>query len=189
MDADSRSLRALVEAAIFASPEPVTIRQLARALTADETAVLQAIEEIRTEHSGPEHGVFVREVRGGYQLGIKPEHKEALHEVLRGLRPRAPLSLAALQTLAIVAYRQPISAPAIQAIRRVEGAGVLQTLLKRQLIAAAGHSKDAGRALRYKTTRQFLVDFGLKDLSELPELQEFAELREQCARTSSFMAT
>lgn len=94
------------------------------------------------------------------------------------MRPRAPLSLPALQTLAIIAYKQPISAPEIQAIRRVEGAGVLATLLKRKLIAPAGCQNETGHALLYKTTSLFLKDFGLKGLRDLPALEEFGELRE-----------
>jgi segregation and condensation protein B len=171
------SLRPLIEAVLFASPEPVTVRQLARALIQDEAVVVDVIESIVADYSRPEHGVFVRQVRGGYHFGTKPDNNDALHSVLRRLRPPVPLSLAALQTLAIIAYRQPISAPEIQAIRRVEGAGVLQTLLKRKLIAPAGRKDDTGHALLYKTTRSFLVEFGLKDLKDLPALIEFAELR------------
>lgn len=175
---EHRQLRALIEAALFASPEPVTVAQLARALEETEEAVERWIEEITQEHEKPEHGVFIRKIGGGYQMRTKPEHHEGLKEVLRGLRPRAPLSLPALQTLAIIAYKQPISAPQIQSIRRVEGAGVLATLLKRKLIAPAGRKNDTGHALLYKTTSLFLKDFGLKDLKDLPALEEFAELRE-----------
>ena len=179
---DPQRLRALIEAAIFASPEPVTVRQLARTLGEGEAVVLQTIDQIIASYDRPGYGIFVRPVRGGYQMGAKPDYREALQEILRGLRPRTPLSLPALQTLAIIAYRQPLSAPEIQSIRRVEGAGVLQTLLKRKLIAPAGFKKEGSRALLYKTTRQFLRDFGLTDLSELPALPDFAELREQYAR-------
>jgi segregation and condensation protein B len=171
-------LQSLVEAAIFASPEPVTVRQLARALQEPEESVQQLIDTLTAEYKGAGHGVCIRYTRGGYQMSTKPEYGEALHDLLRGLRPRAPLSMAALQTLAIIAYRQPISAPEIQAIRRVEGAGVLDTLLKRKLIAPAGYKPEA-RALLYKTTPQFLRDFGLKDLKELSALPELGELRER----------
>lgn len=136
----------------------------------------QMFDALAAEYNTAGHGVFLRYTRGGYRMSTKPEHAEALHELLRGLRPREPLSMPALQTLAIIAYRRPISAPEIQAIRRVEGAGVLDTLLKRNLIAPAGY-KPEGRALLYRTTPQFLRDFGLKDLKDLPALAEFAELR------------
>jgi segregation and condensation protein B len=129
------------------------------------------------DYSQPEHGIFVRSVRGGYQMATKLEHAADLNELLRGLRARAPLSRPALETLAIIAYKQPISAPQIQAIRRVEGAGVLQTLLKRKLIAPSGRRKDERHALLYKTTDLFLKDFGFQSLKDLPALEEFAEVK------------
>jgi segregation and condensation protein B len=170
--------QALVEAILFASPQPVTLRQLMRAVEAPEQVVRQALEGIRTDQDRPERGVFLRETRGGYQLGTRPELDGPLREALRGVRPRPPLSRPALETLAIIAYKQPISAPDIQKIRRVEGAGVLETLLKRKLIATAGHKPD-DRAQLYRTTSQFLADFGLRSLQDLPSLPEFKELREQ----------
>ena len=173
---DPRYLQALVEAAIFASPEPVTARQLAQALGESEEQIEHLLEEINTQYQEPEHGIFLRKTAGGYQLATKPEHHKNLTAVVHGLRPRLSLSLPALQTLAIIAYKQPISAPEIQAIRRVEGAGVLQTLLKRKLIAPAGYRNDAGQALLYKTTSYFLKEFGLADLRQLPNLKRFASV-------------
>jgi segregation and condensation protein B len=176
--AGERRLQALIEAVLFASPQPVSLRQLLRAVAQPENVVKKALEQIRTEQLRPERGVFLRETRGGYQLGTRPELGGPLREALRGVRPRPPLSRPALETLAIIAYKQPISAPDIQKIRRVEGAGVLETLLKRKLIATAGHKPD-GRAQLYRTTSQFLADFGLRSLQDLPSLPEFKELREQ----------
>ncbi len=173
---EHQRLRSLMEAVLFASPEPVTVGQLARALEEPDELVERWIQEMVAEHEKPEHGVVIRKIGSGYQMRTKPEHHEGLKEVLRGLRPRAPLSLPALQTLAIIAYKQPISAPQIQSIRRVEGAGVLATLLKRKLIAPAGRKNDTGHALLYKTTSLFLKDFGLNDLKNLPALEEFAEV-------------
>ena len=154
------------------------VRQLGRALRQTDEAVQHAIDEIIGEHSRPEHGVCVRKVGTGYQMTTKPEHQDTLRDILRGLRPRAPLSLPALQTLAIIAYKQPVSAHQIQMIRRVKGSGVLQTLLKRKLIAHAGRKKEDGHALLYRTTPLFLKDFGLLTLEDLPTLKEFAEPRE-----------
>ena len=171
---DRRHLQALVEAAVFASLEPVTARQLARALGESEEQIEHLIEQISSKYQEPEHGLFLRKTGSGYRFATKPEHHKNLTEVVRGLGPRLPLSLPALQTLAIIAYKQPISAPEIQAIRRVEGAGVLQTLLMRKLIAPAGYKNDAGQALLYKTTSYFLKEFGLADLRELPNLKRFA---------------
>jgi segregation and condensation protein B len=167
-------LRALIEAILFASPQPVTLRQLVRAAGEPEEIVRQALERIRADQDRPERGVFLRETRRGYQFGTKLELDATLREALRGVRPRPPLSRPALETLAIIAYKQPISAPEIQKIRRVEGAGVLETLLKRKLIATAGHKPD-GRAQWYRTTPQFLADFGLRDLKDLPALPEFKD--------------
>jgi segregation and condensation protein B len=168
----------LVEAILFASPQPVTLRQLMRAVGEPEQVVRHILENVRHDHDRPERGVFLRATRGGYQLGTKPELDPALRQALRGVRPRPPLSRPALETLAIIAYKQPISAPDIQKVRRVEGAGVLETLLKRKLIATAGHKPD-GRAQLYRTTSQFLTDFGLRHLKDLPTLPEFKELRAQ----------
>jgi len=173
----ARRLRALIEAALFASPEPVTVSQLARSLGEPEAHVQGLLEDLAAEYRQPEHGIFVRPVRSGFQMATKPEHDADLKELLRGFRPRAPLSRPALETLAIIAYKQPISAPQIQAIRRVEGAGVLQTLLRRKLIAPSGRRKDERHALLYKTTDLFLKDFGFQSLKDLPTLEEFAERR------------
>ncbi|HEY4988235.1 MAG TPA: SMC-Scp complex subunit ScpB [Opitutaceae bacterium] len=185
LERDESRLPPRIEAVVLASPEPVTVRDLARALRADELEVQLAIDGLNADYARPEHGIFLRYARGGYQIATKPELSEDLRDLLLGVRPPAPLSMAALQTLAIVAYKQPVSAPEIHAIRRVEAPGVLRTLLKRKLIAPAGHNDDAGHARLYKTTRQFLIDFGLKDLKELPALEEFAELRERYERNLS----
>ena len=175
---ETQRLRSLLEAVIFASPEPVTVRQLAAALQESEERIQGLMEQAEAAFQRPEHGVYLHKAGSGYRMGTKPQHHDDLKEILRGLRPRAPLSLPALQTLAIIAYKQPVSAPEIQAIRRVEGAGVLATLLKRKLIAPAGRKNDTGHALLYRTTSLFLRDFGLKDVKDLPTLEEFAELRE-----------
>jgi segregation and condensation protein B len=167
-----------VEAILFASPQPVTLRQLMRAVAQPEETVRHALEQIRMDQDRAERGIFLRETRGGYKFGTKPELDGSLRQALRGVRPRPPLSRPALETLAIIAYKQPISAPEIQKIRRVEGAGVLETLLKRKLITTAGYKPD-GRAQLYRTTSQFLADFGLRSLQDLPTLPEFKELRQQ----------
>lgn len=179
-DTPSR-LRRLIEAVVLASPEPVTVRQLARSLRVEELQIQLAIDELNTEYAKPEHGIFLRYTRGGYQIATKPELSDDLGELLRDVRPSAPLSLASLQTLAIIAYKQPVSAPEIHAIRRVEAPGVIRTLLKRKLIAPSGH-KPTGSALLYKTTHLFLMEFGLKDLNDLPALEQFGELNERYVR-------
>ncbi len=134
------------------------------------------LDELVAEYAKPEHGVTVREVAGGFKMATKPEHHEAIRTFVKNLKPPLKLSLAALETLAVVAYKQPITAPEIMEIRGVAGAGVLKTLLDRKLIATAGRKNIVGKPILYKTTKEFLVQFGLKDLSELPTLKEFEEL-------------
>jgi segregation and condensation protein B len=128
------------------------------------------------EFARPEHGLSIREIAGGYKMATKPEYHETVRAFVKKLTPPLKLSLAALETLAVVAYKQPVTAPEIMEIRGVQGAGVLKTLLDRKLIAEAGRKKVVGQPILYKTTKDFLVQFGLKDLSELPTLKEFEEL-------------
>ena len=119
----------------------------------------------------------IREVAGGYKMATKPEHHEAVRSFVKSLKPPLKLSLPALETLAVIAYKQPVTAPEIMEIRGVQGAGVLKTLLDRKLIAAAGRKNVIGKPILYKTTKEFLIQFGLKDLTELPSLKEFEEIR------------
>jgi segregation and condensation protein B len=120
---------------------------------------------------------MIREIAGGYKMATKPEHHEAVRAFVKNLNPPMKLSLAALETLAVIAYKQPITGPEIMEIRGVQGAGVLKTLLDRKLITTAGRKSVVGKPILYKTTKEFLVQFGLKDLNELPSLKEFEELR------------
>ncbi len=120
---------------------------------------------------------MVREVAGGYKMATKPEHHEAVRAFVKNLNPPLKLSLAALETLAVIAYKQPITAPEIMEIRGVQGAGVLKTLIDRKLITTSGRKNVVGRPILYKTTKEFMIQFGLKDLNELPTLKEFEELR------------
>ena len=119
----------------------------------------------------------MREVAGGFKLATKPEHHEAVRDFVKSLKPPLKLSLPALETLSVIAYKQPVTAPEIRAIRGVQGDGVLKTLLERKLIAIAGRKDVIGKPVLYKTTREFLLQFGLKDLAELPSLKEFEEIR------------
>ena len=134
------------------------------------------MEELTAEYNKPEHGLTVREIAGGYKMSTKPEHHEAIRAFVKNLKPALKLSLAALETLALIAYKQPITAPEVIDVRGVQGAGVLKTLLDRKLIATSGRKQVVGKPILYKTTKEFLVQFGLKDLSELPTLKEFEEL-------------
>ena len=172
---DSR-LRAVIEAALYITEEPLQPKQIAEAVGQPQERVDAILATLVEEYGRPEHGLSVRELAGGYKMGTKPEHHEELRVFVKKLKPQLKLSLAALETLAVVAYKQPITAPEIMEIRGVQGAGVLKTLLDRKLITAAGRKAVVGKPVLYKTTRDFLIQFGLKDLSELPTLKEFEEL-------------
>jgi segregation and condensation protein B len=169
-------LRAVVEAVIYVTDEPLSADQIATALKQPAARVGQVLEELTAEYSKPDHGLTIREVAGGYKLSTKPEHHEAIRAFVKNLKPPLKLSLAALETLALIAYKQPITAPEVMEVRGVQGAGVIKTLIDRKLIATAGRKTVLGKPILYKTTKEFLVQFGLKDLSELPTLKEFEEL-------------
>jgi segregation and condensation protein B len=169
-------LKAIVEAVVYITDEPLSAGQIAAALQQPVDQVTRILDELAAEYSKPEHGLTIREIAGGYKISTKPEHHEAVRAFVKNLNPPVKLSLPALETLALIAYKQPITAPEVMEIRGVQGAGVLKTLLDRKLIATAGRKPVVGKPILYKTTKEFLVQFGLKDLTELPTLKEFEEL-------------
>lgn len=173
---EDAQLQAILEAIVYVTDEPLTAQQMAAALGQPLDKIKRALDALVTEFSKPEHGLSIREVAGGYKMATKAEHHEAVRAFVKKLTPPLKLSLAALETLAVIAYKQPVTTPEIMDIRGVQGAGVLKTLLDRKLIAEAGRKDVVGRPITYKTTKEFLVQFGLKDLSELPTLKEFEEL-------------
>ncbi|HUJ23326.1 MAG TPA: SMC-Scp complex subunit ScpB [Bryobacteraceae bacterium] len=177
LSTDDAQLTAVLEAIVYVTEEPLSAAQIADALGEPRERVEKLLEKLLGEFERPEHGVTIRQVAGGYKMATKPEHHERVRSFVRSLRPPLKLSLPALETLAVIAYKQPITAPEILEIRGVQGAGVLKTLLDRKLIATAGRKNVIGKPILYKTTREFLVQFGLKDLSELPTLKEFEEIR------------
>jgi segregation and condensation protein B len=138
--------------------------------------VNEILQQLVTEYAAPGRGLAVRELAGGYKMSTKPEYHESIRRFVKRLQPPLKLSLAALETLAVIAYKQPITGPEILDIRGVQGAGVLKTLLDRRLIATAGRKNVLGKPMMYKTTREFLIQFGLDSLAELPTLKEFEEL-------------
>src|SRR5579863_3780715 len=175
-DGEDARLKAMLEAIVYVTDEPLSAQQIAAALERPIDVVKRTLDELVAEFSRPEHGLGVREVAGGYKMATKAEHHEAVRAFVKKLTPPMKLSLPALETLAVIAYKQPVTTPEIMEIRGVQGAGVLKTLLDRKLIAEAGRKDVVGRPLTYKTTKEFLVQFGLKDLKELPTLKEFEEL-------------
>lgn len=176
-DSAEARLTAMLEAIVYVTDEPLTAGQIAAALGEPVEKVAAVLERLVQEYAAPRHGLTVREVAGGYKMSTKPEHHDAIRAFVKKLQPPLKLSLAALETLAVVAYKQPVTAPEILEIRGVQGAGVLKTLLDRKLITTAGRKSVIGRPILYKTTKEFLVQFGLKDLGDLPTLKEFEELR------------
>jgi segregation and condensation protein B len=169
-------LKAVLEAIVYVTDEPLSAQQMAAALERPIDLVKRLLDELVEEFAAPGHGLSIREIAGGYKMATKAEHHEAVRSFVKKLTPPLKLSLAALETLAVIAYKQPVTTPEIMDIRGVQGASVLQTLLDRKLIAEAGRKSVVGKPILYKTTKEFLVQFGLKDLSELPTLKEFEEL-------------
>jgi len=169
-------IKAIIEAVVYITDEPLSAAQIAAALGQPAELVAKALDELAAEYNRPEHGLTVREVAGGYKMATKPEHHEAVRAFVKNLKPPLKLSLPALETLAVVAYKQPVTGPEVMEIRGVQGAGVLKTLIDRKLIAPAGRKNVIGKPIQYKTTKEFLIQFGLKDVSELPTLKEFEEL-------------
>ena len=168
-------LKGIIEALIFASPEPVTPKTLGKLLESEPKEDIEAaIAELKADYERP-GGLQIVEVAGGYQIVTRPE----LHEWVRRLfheRTTQKLSVAALETLAVIAYKQPVTAPEIAEIRGVNTAGVLGTLVERKLVRIAGRKQVVGRPFLYGTTREFLERFGLNDLSDLPKVEDMSEL-------------
>lgn len=136
----------------------------------------EVLAELITDCAGEERGIEVRQIAGGFRMATKPEHHDVVRAFAKSLKPPIRLSLAALETLAVVAYKQPITGPEITDIRGVESAGVIGTLLDRKLITTAGRKQVIGRPMQYKTSKEFLLRFGLNDINELPSMEEFSQL-------------
>lgn len=233
------SLRAKIEAIIYAAEEPVTVDQIV-AVVSDEISteigaqpaesplpldtetseaavesqpqaeaehtltdakqeakqqrergrrrVRELIEQLVAEYESSEHGMEIRQIAGGYRMSTKPEHHDVVRSFAKSLKPPIRLSLQALETLAVIAYKQPVTGPEISEIRGVDSSGVLAGLISRKLITTAGRKQVIGRPILYKTTKDFLLRFGLKDLNELPSIEEFEKLT-SAAQSDLFIET
>jgi segregation and condensation protein B len=207
------SLKAKIEAVIYASEEPVTLAQLTSLLgeeaeaglasqAAEQPLELEAqstekpdekklarerdkrlrdyfrslLNELIADYANGDRGLEIREVAGGYRLATRPEYHDTVRGFVKALKPPLKLTLQALETLAVIAYKQPVTAPEISEIRGVDSSGVLGSLLLRKLITTAGRKQVIGRPILYKTTKDFLVRFGLKDINELPSIEEFEKM-------------
>ena len=152
-------------------------RRLARQRDRDVKAILrEVIDELIDDYVADERGIEIREIAGGYRMATKPECHDAVRIFVKNLKPPLKLSLPALETLAVIAYKQPVTAPEVNEIRGVDSSAVFGTLLARKLITTAGRKQVIGRPILYKTTREFLLRFGLKDVSELPSMEEFEKI-------------
>src|SRR5213594_639102 len=182
------SLKPKLEAIIYAAETPITLDQIVQlvrdSLLADgasddadvRSRVRAALDELTADYGAPDHGVEIRQVAGGYRMSTKPEQHDVVRAVAKSLKPPIRLSLPALETLAVIAYKQPVTVPEISEIRGVDSSGVIATLLDRKLITTSGRKDVIGRPILYKTTKEFLLRFGLKDVNELPSMEEFEKL-------------
>jgi segregation and condensation protein B len=168
--------KAALEAIIYAADEPATIEQLATALGDEKLAVQASLDELVASFADESHGIEIREVAGGFKLYTKPQHHDVVRRFIKSLRPPLRLTMPALETLAVISYKQPVTAPEIAEIRGVNTSGVLKTLLDKRLITTAGRKEVIGRPILYRTSKEFLIRFGLSDLQELPSLKEFEAL-------------
>ena len=168
-------LKSIAEALIFVADEPLSAKTIADVLKVDLAAVEKAISELVAECEARNGGLQLREIAGGWQIATRPEHHEQVRAYLKS-KPSAKLSLASLETLAVIAYKQPVTVPEILEIRGVQSPSAIKTLLDKRLIIARGRKETVGRPMMYGTSKEFLIQFGLKDLTELPSIEDFQDL-------------
>jgi segregation and condensation protein B len=168
-------LKAIAEAMIFVADEPVSAKTIADVIDVERDTVDKAIADLVKEYDGRNSGLQLREIAAGWQIATRPEHHEQIRAYLKS-RPSAKLSLASLETLAVIAYKQPVTVPEILEIRGVQSPSAIKTLLDKRLIVAKGRKETVGRPMMYGTSKEFLIQFGLKDLTELPSIEDFQDL-------------
>ena len=176
MTMNPAELKGALEAVIYAADEPASIDQMATAIGAEKAELKAALEELIASYAADERGLEIRKVAGGYKFYTKAQHHDAVRRFIKSLRPPLRLTMPALETLAVISYKQPVTGPEIQEIRGVNCSGVIQTLLEKRLITTAGRKAVIGRPILYRTSKEFLMRFGLSDLDELPSLKEFEQL-------------
>lgn len=174
--ATREELKPVIEALLFIADEPLPFKQLYRVLgSVSEDDARAALEELRADYDARNGGLEIREIAGGWRISTRPQHHEFVRKYLKS-RPSARLSLPALETLAVIAYKQPITIPEILEIRGVSSSSAIKTLLEKRLIVTRGRKETVGRPMLYGTSKEFLIQFGLKDLSELPSIEDFEDL-------------
>lgn len=174
--ATSEELKPAIEALLFVADEPLAFKQLCKVMgDVPETDVLAALNELAADYESRNSGLEVREIAGGWRISTRPQNHEFIRKYLKS-RPSARLSLPALETLAVIAYKQPITIPEILEIRGVSSSSAIKTLLEKRLIVTKGRKETVGRPMMYGTSKEFLIQFGLKDLTELPSIEDFEDL-------------
>ena len=168
-------LKSIAEALVFVADEPISAKTIADVVKTDREAVERSIAELVEEYDARNGALQLREIAGGWQIATRPEHHEQIRAYLRS-RPSAKLSLASLETLAVIAYKQPVTIPEILEIRGVQSPSAIKTLLDKRLIISKGRKETVGRPMMYGTSKEFLIQFGLKDLTELPSIEDFQDL-------------
>jgi segregation and condensation protein B len=183
-----QEIQSALEAIIYAADEPATIQQLTAAIGAEKTEVQAALDLLVASYAADDRGIEIRKVAGGYKYYTKAQHHEVVRKFIKSLRPPLRLTMPALETLAVIAYKQPVTIPEIQEIRGVSASGVIKTLLERRLITTAGRKPVIGRPILYRTSKEFMMRFGLSDLDELPSLKEFEQLAQAALGSDSGIA-
>ncbi len=169
-------LKPVIEALLFVAEEPLPLKQLCKVLgRVDENDVTIALGELQSEYEARGSGLEIREIANGWRISTRPQFHDFIRNYLK-TRPSARLSLPALETLAVIAYKQPITIPEILEIRGVTSSSSIKTLLERRLIVTKGRKETVGRPMMYGTSKEFLIHFGLRDLSELPSMEDFEDL-------------
>jgi segregation and condensation protein B len=176
MTMNPAELKGALEAIIYAADEPATLDQIVNAVGEEKHIVRAALDEMIATYAAEDRGIEIRAVAGGYKFYTKPQHHDVVRRFIKSLRPPLRLTMPALETLAVISYRQPVTGPEIQEIRGVNVSGVIKTLLEKRLITTAGRKPVLGRPILYRTSKEFLMRFGLSDLDELPSLKEFEQL-------------
>jgi segregation and condensation protein B len=173
---ESIEMQAIIEAIIYVAEDPVKVEQLREVFPGESPETIeQALKDLVESFNARPGGMLIREVAGGYRMTTRPEHHEQIRAYLK-TRPNAKLSMAALETLAVIAYKQPVTLAEILAIRGKKSSSALQTLLEKKLVAIVGRKPVVGRPILYGTSREFLIHFGLNSVSDLPTLEEFAQI-------------
>ncbi len=173
---EQNELKAVLEAIIYVADDPVKLEQLKEVFPGEESENLEhALTNLLNEFNSRQGGMLIREMAGGYRMTTRPEHHEYIRDYLK-TKPSAKLSMAALETLAVIAYKQPVTLAEILSIRGKKSTTALQTLLEKKLVTIMGRKPVVGRPILYGTSKEFLLHFGLRDISELPTLEEFAQM-------------